>query len=372
MLIFEDLQWADASTIDLIRHLGQTLVNVPILILSSVRRGVALAVAAKRTLFIDRIPPADCKALIKAIANTGDMPPAIVAELIDRSDGVPLFVEELTRSVSEAIVAGRLAAGTESLSSIVPASLTDSIMARLDRLGAAKGVAQVSALIGRSVPIKLLAAVWDRPPADLPTEIDRLVDAEILFEHEEDAGRSRHGTLEFKHELVRGVASRSILRDKGREVHARIATALARDFPDACALHPEVLAYHYMEAGDIDRAVPLWELAGLRAVRVSANQEAVSHFRRALRLLDRFADDATRRAKELDLRINLVSPLMASKGYSAPEVDDTIARALALARDAGEASRVFPLMYGRWALDQVTGNLFRSRDLAQQCLESNT
>jgi class 3 adenylate cyclase/tetratricopeptide (TPR) repeat protein len=371
LLIFEDLHWADPSTIEFIRHLSQTLANVPVLLVSSVRRGTEAAVACQRTIFLDRIPAADCKALIKAVAGNGNMPSTVVTELIERSDGVPLFVEELTRSVTEAITAGCLEGdeAAESLDSIVPASLNDSITARLDRLGAAKDVAQVGALIGRSVPIRLLAAVWDGPPADLPTEIARLVDAEILFEHEQGAGGQAHGTLEFKHELVRNVASESILRGKRRTIHARIAATLARDFADECARHPEALAYHYTQAGDIDHALPLWELAGHRAVRVSANQEAVSHFKRALRLLDGFADAATRRAKELDLRINLVSPLMASKGYSAPEVDDSIARAMALARDAGDASRVFPLMCGRWSFDQVTGNLLGSHKLALQCLE---
>lgn len=370
LLIFEDLHWADPSTIEFICYLSQTLDNVPVLLLSSVRRGIGDAVACQCTIFLDRIPAADCRALIRAVAGNGDMPGPVISELIERSDGVPLFVEELTRSVSEAMTAGRLVGevGAESLSSIVPASLNDSIMARLDRLGAAKDVAQVSALIGRNVPIKLLAAVWDGPPADLPTEISRLVDAEILFEHEQGAGQV-HGTLEFKHELVRNVASESILRGKRRDIHARIAATLARDFADECARHPEVLAYHYTQAGDIDRALPLWELAGLRAVRVSANQEAVTHFKRALGLLDGFADEATRRAKELDLRINLVSPLMASKGYSAPEIDGTIARAMALSLDIGDVYRVFPLMYGRWSFDQVTGNLPRSHNLARQCLE---
>ena len=237
-----------------------------------------------------------------------------------------------------------MAADAESLSLIVPASLNNSIMARLDRLGAAKDVAQLGALIGRSVPMDLLAAVWDGPPADLPAEIGLLIDAEILFEHEPGACGEGHGTLEFKHELVRGVASRSILREKRRNAHARIAAALARDFAEECGRHPEVLAYHYTQAGDIEHALPLWELAGLRAVRASASQEAIAHFTRALGLLDGFGDQATRRAKELDLHISLASPLMAAKGYGAPQLDHTIARAMALSLEIGDASRVFPLM----------------------------
>ena len=372
LLIFEDLHWADPSTIEFIRYLDETLANVPVLLVSSMRRGITATVAFQRTIVLDRIPAADCRTLIRAVAGNGEMPRSVVTELIERSDGVPLFVEELTRSVSEAITAGCLVGevGAESLSSIVPASLNDSIMARLDRLGAAKDVAQVCALIGRSVPIKLLAAVWQEgAPADLPTEIALLVNAEILFEHEQGAGGHARKTLEFKHELVRNVAGESILRGKRREIHARIAATLARDFADEYARHPEVLAYHYAQAGDIDHALPLWELAGLRAVRVSANREAVTHFKRALRLLDGFADEATRREKELDLRIKLVSPLMASQGYSAPEIDDTIARAMALSIDIGDAYRVFPLLYGRWSFDQVTGNLLGSYNIARQCLE---
>ena len=368
LLVFEDLHWADPSTIEFLRHLGQRLTTAPVLLLCSVRKGVVLDLSPQRTIVLDRILPWDCTELIEAIAGRGGLRQPIVAELVRRSDGVPLFVEELTRSVTD-----RLEASTEEDAdagdnlSIVPASLQDSIMARLDRLGTAKEVAQVGALIGRSFRIELLSGVWGGTRKGLQAEIDLLLDAEILFEQRKNAQPGR-GTLEFKHELVRGVAAGSILRASRRDTHARIAAALTRDLAEDCALHPEVLAHHYTEAGDASRALPLWEQAGMRAVRSSANREAVTHFTRALGLVGALTDPAARRLKELDLHIRLASSLMAAKGYGAPELDNTIERAMSLSREAGDAARVFPLMYGRWSYDQVTGNVRRSRDLALQYL----
>ena len=369
LLIFEDLHWSDPSTLELLARLASSLQSVPVLILCSVRRGVHVEMAPDRVIGMDRISATDCQRLIDLIAGRGALPREVVAELMHRSDGVPLFIEELTRSAVEALDRDQTAGGADGRGArpVVPASLQDSIMARLDRVGSAKRVAQAGSLIGRSFSADLLARLWDGRPQDLERDVARLVDAEILFAHQ-SAGPGR-AVLEFRHELVRGVASESMPRGEQRAMHARIAHTLERDFADEAARQPELLAHHWTQAAAPGRALPLWELAGRRAVRASANQEAIGHFMRALGLLDGIADETARRSKELDLHLSLASPLMAAKGYGAPELDRTIARAMELSKELGDASRVLPLIYGRWSFDQTTGQIRRSRDLALEYLD---
>jgi tetratricopeptide (TPR) repeat protein len=172
--------------------------------------------------------------------------------------------------------------------------------------------------------------------------------------------------LEFKHELIRNIAYDSLLRAERRDIHRRIAFSLECDFPEESARHPEVVAYHCAEAGLTDRAIELLEIAGRRAIQNSSNLEAVAHLSRAINLLHALPESWIRKATELRLQLKLAAPLMVGKGYGSPDVARTVERALALSQEIGHVPEVFPLLYGRWSYQQVTGQISQSLELAQQ------
>ena len=367
LLMFEDVHWADPSTLALIAHLCSHLDQVPILILASARPETAVDVAVNTRLTLERISPAECRALIEAMPRTEPLAPAVIDQLIERSDGVPLFVEELTKSVEEdrdhvSTREGRPVPGLAA----VPASLQDSLMARLDRLGGAKAIAQTAATIGRIFRYDLLSAVLDHRDGTMRSDFERLIDAGLVFPRFRGPAGAEDLAFEFKHELVRNVAYDSLLRTTRREIHARIATVLTRQFPEEAARHPELAAHHYTEAGLVAEAVTLWELAGQRANRNSANLEAVAHFSRALSLIETLPSTLARLRDQLELELALAAPLRSAKGYGAPELDRHLTRAMALSDEAGDSTKIVPLIYGRWSFQQVTGQIDQSRELAER------
>ena len=362
LLIFEDLHWADPSTLALLAYLQGRLAGSPVLILTSARPVPELALAADTRIELARITPAECRALIRVTASR-ELSWALVDKLIERSDGVPLFVEELAKAVEDGFDLGLV----ESDLAMVPASLNDTLMSRLDRLGAAKAIAQVAAAIGRSFHLDLLSSVLAMTAAAVRAELNRLVDAGLVFPA--FASGPRGAVFEFKHELLRNVAYNSLLRTTRSDIHARIATRLEGEFADEAGRHPELVAHHLTEAGMAARAIPFWLLAGNRAIRKSASLEAVAHLSRALALIETMPTTEARSRKELELRLTLVAPLMATKGYGAPELDRHLERAMALSAQAADRSQLLPVIYARWSYQQVTGQVASSGTLADQVVE---
>lgn len=244
----------------------------------------------------------------------------MTAEIVERTDGIPLFVEEMTKAVLEAESEGaaRLTAATvPSPAKLVPATLHASLMARLDRLGpAAKEVAQIGGAIGREFSHSLLASVARQTGAQLGSALDRLIQAGLLFRQ----GEPPHANYLFKHALVQDVAYGTLLRAKRKELHERIANVLAQELSDVCETQPEVLARHYAQAGLPEQAVNYWQRAGDRAAKRSANQEAVAHFRNAIELLETLPDRAAHADQELQLLIALGPALMTTRSSAAPEI----------------------------------------------------
>lgn len=368
LLIFEDLHWADPSTLGLLGHLRRALRGSPVLILASVRAEAGVEIASDTRIDLERITPSECRTLIGVTASRRSLPPAIVEELVQRSDGVPLFVEELTKTVEEGLEARSRGWDSKDINDLtnIPSSLHDSLMARLDRLGDAKAIAQVASAIGRTFRFDLISAVLEIASATLRTELNRLVDNGLIFERFPEVSGVKELAFEFKHELVRNVAYESMLRSTKREIHGRIADIFQSRFPEEADRHPELSAHHYSEAGLAVRAIPLWELAGRRAIRNSANLEAVAHLTHALTLLNRTPSGRERSRKELELHLALAAPLMAAKGYSAPELGEHLTRSMVLSNEVGDASKMMPLIYGRWSLLQVKGQLPAARKLADQ------
>ena len=248
-------------------------------------------------LTLNRLGEREIAQLIDRLSGNKPLPESIRHDVIERTDGVPLFVEEMTKAVLEAASEGaieRAVGAVPSPSVAVPASLHASLMARLDRLGSAKEVAQVGAVIGREFSHPLLAAVAGKPELELQSALDRLIEAGLLFRQ----GAPPDASYLFKHALVQDAAYGTLLRERRRALHARIADAIEESFADIAENQPELLAKHCAEAGSDERAIKYWRTAGEKAVRRASNREAIGHFRQALALNEKQAPDEDRSLTE--------------------------------------------------------------------------
>lgn len=274
------------------------------------------------------------------------LPPELTKTILARTDGVPLFIEELTKAVLEGGLVeerpNQFALGGPLPELAIPTTLQASLVSRLDRLEGVKEVAQIGACIGREFSYELLAAVVRRSDDGVLTSLAQLINAGLIFER----GKAPNSTYAFKHALVQDAAYATLLRTKRYELHARIATALERQFSDLCEAQPEVLARHYQEAGLPVKAVTYWQRAGDRASKRSANREAVVHLRKALELLDALPDKSTHAEQELQLLIALGPALMTTRSSTAPEIGQVYARARELAQNAQGTRDLFPTVWG--------------------------
>jgi tetratricopeptide (TPR) repeat protein len=286
-----------------------------------------------------------------------------MAEIVERTDGIPLFVEEMTKAVLEA--EGEGAAQHTSVALAVPASLHASLMARLDRLGPAKEVAQIGAALGREFSHALLAAVVRKPEAELGLALDRLITAGLLFRQ----GEPPHATYLFKHALVQDVAYGTLLREPRRTLHARVAETFESQFAEIAERQPELLARHSTEAGLIEKAVAFWGKAGQRSLERSALVEAVEQLTRALAQIATLPASPVQRREEIRCQVALANALMHTKGYAAPETRAALDQARALIENAnalGEPPEdpllLFSNLYGFWVSNYVAfdGDVIRA------------
>jgi predicted ATPase len=297
-----------------------------------------------------------------------------VADIVERTDGIPLFVEEMTKAVLEAESEGtarRTVAAVPSPALAVPASLHASLMARLDRLGPAKELAQVGAAIGREFSHALLAAVMRKPEAELSSALDRLIQAGLLFRQ----GVPPYTSYLFKHALVQDAAYGTLLREARRALHACIAGALESQFPEVVESQPELLARHCTEAGLIEKAAGLWGKAGQRSLARSALVEATGQLNHALAQIAALPGTAVLRREQIKLQVGLVNALMHTKGYASPETKASldqarlyIERAEALREPPEDPLLLFSVLYGVWAANLVAFDGDALRELAMQFL----
>ncbi|MGE0826384.1 MAG: hypothetical protein AB7G75_26715 [Candidatus Binatia bacterium] len=299
--------------------------------------------------------------MVGKVTRDNALPPEVVQQIVAKTDGVPLFVEELTKSVVEAVGAH----GHAPLQLLdIPATLQDSLMARLDRLNTAKELAQLGATIGREFSYELLHAVSLADEETLPHGLKQLVEVELLYQR----GLPPQATYFFKHALIQDTAYQSLLKSKRQQYHHQIAQVLEQQFSDTKENQPELLAHHYTEAGLTEQAIPYWQQAGERAAQRSANVEAITHLTTALELVKTLSDTPERTQQELLLQITLGGPLMATQGYAAVEVEKVYSRALELCRQVGEVPQLFPVLRGLWNFYGVRGNLQAAYELGEQVL----
>jgi predicted ATPase len=325
-------------------------------------------------LVLNRLAPGDVDAMIDQIVGNNPLLATVRQDIIERTDGIPLFVEEMTKAVLETASedeARRTLASVPSSATAVPPSLHASLMARLDRLGAAKELAQIGAAIGREFSHELLAAVAGWPEAKLEMQLDKLIRAGLLFRH----GVPPEANYLFKHSLVQDAAYSLLLREPRRRLHARIAETLESRFGEVAESNPEVLARHWGEAGNIETAAALWGKAGRRSAHRSALVEAIEQLRRALGMIATLPSTPALRREEIKLQVELMTPLIHVSGYATQETRAAEERALILIEQAqalGEPPEdpllLFSALYGSWAANIVAFNGDMMRGLAHQFL----
>jgi predicted ATPase len=310
---------------------------------------------------LNRLGTKQVEAMIEKVTIGKALSAAVIAQIRVKTDGVPLFVEELTKAVLEA--EGEGARSTEPLQ-MIPATLQEALLARLDRLSSARQVVQLGATLGREFSYELLQAVVPLNKVPLDTALAKLVEAEILYQR----GVGQHTRYFFKHALIQDTAYQSLLKSTRQQYHRQIAQVLEARFPEIRETQPELLAYHYTEAGLTGRAILYWQKAGERASQHSANMEAISHFRKELALLKNLPETLERTQHELTVQITLGAPLIATKGYAASEVGATFARARELCQQLGQTSQLVPVLWGLFVFYLVRGEIQAAHELAERLL----
>ncbi|HEX3556516.1 MAG TPA: protein kinase [Thermoanaerobaculia bacterium] len=359
VLLIEDLHWLDPTTLEWLGQLIDQAASAPLLLLLTLRLHTVESLWGPRShltqITLTPLNDGEAATLIDRVVGELPLPAQVRRQIVARTDGVPLFLEELTKTVLESHSAG---ARQE-----LPITLRDSLAARLDRLGAAKEVAQIAAVIGRVFTLELLAAVCACDESALQQRLQRLVQVELVYRK----GFGAQARYLFKHALVQDAAYESLLKRERRQIHRQIAETLASRFPATAETTPEILAHHYTEAGLPEPAVDFWVRAGDLASRRSASAEAISHLDRALRLLQSLPESPARDRRELAIQKGRAAALM-TWSYINAEVEQAFARAEVLAERLAEAEERFWAVLGLQIFNVVSGNLPQGLELSERLL----
>ena len=377
LMIFEDAHWTDPTSLEAFGRAVDRIKALPALLIVTFRPEFSAPWVGQphvASLTLNRLGERDAATIIERLVGNKKLPADVLAEIVERTDGIPLFVEEMTKAVLEAESEGearQIAAAVPSPALAVPASLHASLMARLDRLGPAKEVAQIGAAIGREFSHALLAAVVRKPEAELNSALDRLIDAGLLFRQ----GVPPHATYLFKHALVQDAAYGTLLREPRRALHARIAETLESQFADIAENQPELLARHCTEAGQIEKAAGLWGKAGQRSLERSALVEATEQLRVPSARSRSCPPRPRCVANRSSFRSRSITPLMHVKGYAAPETKAAaeqarllIEQAEALGEPPEDPLLLFSVLYGFWVANHAAFKGDVMRALAAQFL----
>jgi len=361
---WEDLHWADPSTLELLTLFLAQVPTTRLLAVLTFRPEFLPPWSAHSylsQLTLSRLGRNHVETMVEKVTGDRALSKEIIQQIVSKTDGVPLFVEELTKSVVESVGA----TGRSPLQALgIPATLQDALMARLDRLGTAKEIAQLGATLGREFNYELLAAVSPLDENTLQQGLKRLAESELVFQ----SGLPPQARYLFKHALVQDTAYHSLLKSRRQQLHQQVAQVLETQFPQTVETQPELIAHHYTEAGLIEQAIPYWQQAGERATQRSAYVEAISHLTRGLEVLKTLRDTPERAQQELTLQLALGPAVFAVKGYTSAEVEQTGIRARELCQQLGESPQLMPVLARLWVFYQNRGELQTAHELAEQLM----
>ena len=359
LMVFEDVHWIDPTSLELLSLVVDRAPNLPLLLAVTFRPEFTppwLGRPYVDHVRLDRLPRGGSAEMIANLTRDSALSSSTVEEIIDRTEGVPLFIEELSKVLVER---GNASPPRHE----IPATLRDMLTARLDRLGHAKQVAQIASVLGNAFSAQLLRGVMSGGEDRLNDELRKLVAAELLFEQ---TVASSPG-YRFKHALIQEAAYQSLVRSKRQEHHRKVAEMLEARFPETVEAQPELVAHHYTCADLKEAALPYWQAAAAKAMRRSANLEAIAHLTKAQELLLTLPESPERLQQELALQVALGTPLIATRGFASPEVGKVYERAHEICKLSGDAPQQFPVVWGLWVFYVACAEHGKAHELAHQC-----
>jgi predicted ATPase len=370
--VWEDLHWADPSTLELLGLLIEQVPTVPLLIVLTFRPDFLPSCPTRShmtPITLNRLERQHTEALVTRLAGDKPLPAEVVEHVVAKTDGVPLYVEELTKTILVSDIlreTGERFELTGPLSSLaIPETLQESLMARLDRLPQVREIAQLGSVLGREFAYEMISGLSTAGETTLQVGLGELVEAELLYQR----GRPPRARYIFKHALIQDAVYQSLLRRTREHYHRQVAELLEGKFPEVVEAQPELLARHYTEAGSASKAVTYWQRAGEKAAQRSANPEAIAHLTKGLEVVRAMPDGPERGRRELDLLTALGPALIATKGYAAPEVESTYRRAVALCQELGDTPQQFSALHGLWYFHYLRAELDAARSLAEQLVD---
>lgn len=371
LCIFEDLHWSDPTTFEYLDSLIEQLKSHRILLVLTSRADFQSSWTSEAhvtSINLNKLPDKTSAEPISNLTANKPLPEDVARQIIDKTDGIPLFIEELTRTVLESELIREeddryvLDGPLPQLS--IPNTLQDSLMARLDRLADAREIAQIGAVLGREFSHELIQMIAQLPDAELEDRLASLIDADLLFRR----GTPPDAMYAFKHALIQDTAYASLLKSRRQQLHASIANTLESNFPDVIAKQPEFAANQFFAAGLIESAIHYWHQAGRQANQRSANVEAYRHLSAALKAIDTIDAEARDDNLKLDLLLESVAPVIAVKGYSAPEIHEIYAKVSEVACNLKDTPQIFPALYTRWSSEFTSGFTARAMRYAEEFL----
>ncbi len=372
VMLFEDLQWADPTTLEVLDLLVDRIRAIPLLVVFTHRPEFQSRWGAHghvASLNLSKLTRAQSRTMVAGVTDGRALPANLLEQILAKTDGVPLFVEELTKSLLESDHLVAVADRYEYVGPVdhlsIPATLRDSFMARLDRFASAKEIAQIGAVMGREFRHELIAEVVPLTQAQLDTALQQLTDAGLAFRR----GTPPTATYTFKHALLQDAAYDSLLKSRRQALHGRIARVIEARFPGMKDTEPELIAHHYTAAAMNAVAIPFWHKASTNAMDRVALVDALAHGARGLALIDAVSDPTDRARQELGLQLVLGQAAALSKGWAAPEPERAFSRARELCEAVADAPEVFPALWGVWAFLDVTGRMEEAQAVAIEFLE---
>ena len=371
LAVYEDVHWIDPTSRDLLELIIERVQRAPALVIITYRPEFVppwTGYGHVTSLMLGRLARRQGVSMIQAVARGKVLPAEVQEQIVAKTDGVPLFIEELAKSLLESGILREVSDHfvlTGALPALaIPTTLHDSLLARLDRLGPANETAQLGAVMGREFSYELLAAVSQVPESELRDALDQLTGAGLIFRR----GLPPDASYMFKHALIQDAAYARLLRSQRQQLHSRVAQVLKARFPHRAAAEPELLAHHHTEAGEIEQAIDYWLVAGRKALARSAMAEAVGQLTKGLELLEGLPGGPERQRREVGLQLALGQALIAAKGYAAAETGRAYARARELCYELGDVSQLFPVLYGRSVFHEHGGEMAAAHEVGRELL----